>query len=131
MISLFFYNFDQCIFHVYTHRLFCTTDINVSTIFDPLKNLGCMLQKFVLHIQLFFLVPAESHVHFGKRTGLQPVLPFCLIQKISSKMLVTKNNQLRPSAPVASRSATKDRKGAIPVPGPIMIISLSAAGSLK
>lgn len=48
-----------------------------------------------------------------------------LIEEIRLAPLVSKNSQLRPGALVASRSCRKERKGAMPVPGPTMMTSFA------
>jgi hypothetical protein len=77
-----------------------------------------------LDINLFGLVAGEGEVEAGQDAGGLERGEFVAVEEIGGGALVAEEEPVLPLAPVAARSVRKARNGAMPVPGPTIIIGV-------
>ena len=112
-------------FHIGGHALGIAAQVKDRALFHGTKERSTFLTHPVLNVYFFVAVPRESRVQVVQIPISLQTLQTALIDKIGRLVAITEEKPVFPLASLARRSSRKAIKGAIPVPGPIMIVVVS------
>src|SRR3954470_8722051 len=77
---------DQGLVHVRSECLGVAADVEMRALLEPGVEVPGLLEHAMLDVDLARLVPRESDVHPPERPGLEPGLPFGLVEEVAAEV---------------------------------------------
>ena len=119
--TLLFHDLVQRSIYVFRHTRSIATHIKKGAFFDPCPNLSRVLHHQILHIDLALLIARECRIELGKMASGPHVFKLLAIQEIRGSAALPEEEPVPSNRTGHAPLMKKGAKGAIPVPGPIMI----------